>query len=162
MPLSILRNHKCVALYGDILSGFLELCASSKIISMQKLGEVHIHWLYGNYKQFKVSKQKSCSETKVYKNKLCFTFSLFQTSNFRKTTFIVFASTVWNKQMRSWTEASEMCRNIAAYLPYFTDRQLLQELISILKTSGKIPPIEALYIGLKFHPNKVLFYNSCI
>ena len=48
----------------------------------------------------------------------------------------------------SWSEASELCRDIGGYLPYFTSREQLDKLLALLKLSSEIYPIEALYIGL--------------
>ena len=52
----------------------------------------------------------------------------------------------------SWREASELCRGIGGYLPYFTSREGLDELLAWLKLSPDIYPIEALYIGLTWNP----------
>ena len=52
----------------------------------------------------------------------------------------------------SWIEASELCRDVGGYLPYFTSREKLDELLVLLKLSPDIYPIEALYIGLTSNP----------
>ena len=55
-----------------------------------------------------------------------------------------------DRYLSSWKQASELCRNADAYLPYFTNKEDLEELLALLKLSEDKPPIEALFIGLKF------------
>ncbi len=52
--------------------------------------------------------------------------------------------------MLSWSEALKMCKNAAAYLPSFTNREELEELVAFLKLSESVqnPPLEAIFIGL--------------
>ena len=56
-----------------------------------------------------------------------------------------------DRHLSSWTQASESCRKAGAYLPYFTNREDLEELLALLKLSPDIPPVEAIFIGLKFN-----------
>ena len=59
-------------------------------------------------------------------------------------------------EKQTWEEAAELCeRTIGGYLPWFGDRGNLDELLSFLKTSKGVPPIEAIYIGLKFNTSEV-------
>ena len=53
--------------------------------------------------------------------------------------------------LSSWTQASELCKKAGAYLPYFTNREDLEELLAMLKLSQDMPPIEAIFIGLRFN-----------
>ena len=53
-----------------------------------------------------------------------------------------------DRHLSSWKQASELCRNAGAYLPYFTNKEDLEELLALLKLSEDMPPIEALLIGL--------------
>ena len=53
-----------------------------------------------------------------------------------------------DRHLSSWKQASELCRNAGAYLPYFTNKEDLEELLALLKLSEDMPPIEALFIGL--------------
>ena len=54
----------------------------------------------------------------------------------------------------SWIEESNLCRNAGGFLPYFTSRQDLDQLIRVLKLSRDGFLLEGLYIGLVHNPNK--------
>ena len=53
------------------------------------------------------------------------------------------------KVIKSWTEASQLCTSIGGYLPLIRNRDELDEIIYFLKLSKDMPPVEALYIGIK-------------
>ena len=56
----------------------------------------------------------------------------------------------------SWMEASNLCKDAGAMLPYFTSRQDLDQLIRLLKLSRDGFLLEGLFIGLVYSPtNKV-------
>ena len=56
----------------------------------------------------------------------------------------------------SWMEASNLCKDAGAMLPYFTSRQDLDQLIRLLKLSRDGFLLEGLFIGLVYNPtNKV-------
>ena len=57
---------------------------------------------------------------------------------------------------KSWNDASQLCKKIGGYLPYFTSRQDLEDLFSLLMLSQDIPPIAYMYIGLKYNSNQVV------
>ena len=48
------------------------------------------------------------------------------------------------------TEASDLCKEAGGYLPNFSSRNELKELISLMKLSKDITPQEAIYVGLNF------------
>ena len=50
---------------------------------------------------------------------------------------------------KSWVEASVLCKSIGGILPIIRNRDELDELITFLKLSEHMPPVEALYIGLR-------------
>ena len=52
----------------------------------------------------------------------------------------------------SWMEASNLCKDAGAMLPYFTSRQDLDQLIRLLKLSRDGFLLEALFIGLVYSP----------
>ena len=54
-----------------------------------------------------------------------------------------------SKVIKSWTEASEMCKSIGGYLPLIRNQDELDEIIAFLKLSEDMPPVEGLYIGLR-------------
>ena len=74
-----------------------------------------------------------------------------QTERKRKSLVLQFYNT-----KKSWNDASLLCKKIGGYLPYFTNRQDLEELFSLLMLSQNIPSIANMYIGLKYNLNKVV------
>ena len=52
----------------------------------------------------------------------------------------------------SWEDSSQLCAEYGGYLPYFTSREELREMISLIKLSKEVPPISALFIGLSVNP----------
>ena len=56
-------------------------------------------------------------------------------------------------QLRSWLEASELCKSVGGYLPYFTSIEDVEELIALVKPLDRCP-LEAIYIGLIFNGNQ--------
>ena len=73
------------------------------------------------------------------------------------------------KVIKSWTEASQLCKLIGGYLPLIRNRDELDEIIAFLKLSKNMPPVEGLYIGLRnsfktqvtYHGNFKEVYCPC-
>ena len=59
------------------------------------------------------------------------------------------------KSKMSWNEASERFKEIGGYLPYFTSRQDLEQLLALLKFHYDIPLMMFMFIGLKSNLNPV-------
>ena len=59
------------------------------------------------------------------------------------------------RQTVSWNEAAKMCSSIGAVLPYFTNTEEMNELLNLLSHSTHVPPLEAVFIGLKYNRKKV-------
>ena len=53
------------------------------------------------------------------------------------------------KVIKSWTEASKLCKSIGGYLPLIRNRDELDEILAFLKLSEDMPPVEGLYIGIQ-------------
>ena len=70
---------------------------------------------------------------------------------------------VWSKQhmggsthyKKSWEDAFALCKKMQGSLPYFYNRDELQELIGILKKSTYLPLMEAIFVDNKHRANKV-------
>ena len=58
---------------------------------------------------------------------------------------------VSKEYMVSWNTASKWCKSINAYLPYFSSREELDELLALLKLLRGIPPLEGIFIGIKIN-----------
>ena len=50
---------------------------------------------------------------------------------------------------KSSTEASQLCKSIGGSLPIIRNKEEVNELITFLKLSEDMPPVEALYMGIK-------------
>ena len=48
----------------------------------------------------------------------------------------------------SWEETAQLCREAGGFLPFFSNRDDLQ-MLTLLKLSEDIPPLEAMFIGLR-------------
>ena len=53
------------------------------------------------------------------------------------------------KVIKTWTEAFNLCKSIGGTLPLFRNRDELDEIITFLKLSKDMPPVEGLYIGIQ-------------
>ena len=110
-----------------------------------------------NSNPFWTLSQKYCTKVKGYRECLNISFVnaqyhyILYTKEFA---FFEFERLKDTSDYTSWREASELCRDIGGYLPYFTSREELDKLLAFLKLSSEIHPIEAVYIGLTL--NEVL------
>ena len=57
----------------------------------------------------------------------------------------------------TWEQASKHCRDMGGYLPYFTNRKQLEELLAFMKLSRHVRPVPLVFIGLRFNMNKVSY-----
>ena len=62
------------------------------------------------------------------------------------------------RQSVSWNDAADMCSSVGAVLPYFTSREEMDELLHLLSHSPLIPPLEAVFIGLKYNRKEVNYF----
>ena len=63
-----------------------------------------------------------------------------------------------SRKLISWNTAANLCRSVGAYLPYFTKRSELDELLHLMRQSPYIPILQAVYIGLHYNKTKVSWY----
>ena len=73
--------------------------------------------------------------------------------NFASKIYINFAmyalsEKILDGELVNWIETSDMCRSLGGFLPYFTSKEDLDELIALSNLRKGIPPIEAIFIGL--------------
>ena len=54
------------------------------------------------------------------------------------------------EQEVSWDQAQKICKDIGLLLPYFPDREKLNEFIAIFKLTRALPPLEGVFIGLSY------------
>ena len=115
-----------------------------------------VEWLF-RYNMFYFNSSSLECENIVNKPESCLTFTA-QSSE--KIYFVIGDITdYYNHQTaaRSWNEAAQLCQKIKGYLPYFTSRNELNELIFLLRHSSNIPIMEGIFIGLKDVMNWVSF-----
>ena len=60
-------------------------------------------------------------------------------------------------ELKSWENATEFCNSVGGHLPVFGSKNELDEFIALLRFSNHLPPLEAIYIGLKYSDYKVSF-----
>ena len=127
-------------------------------LDLPRIITIKVVWLSNNYR--KISKHSNMCRHLPYGTTTslkCFNFSqsglkrkylYFQESYPEKSKDI---SKINNfKDLLSWTEASDLCMEAGGYLPHFSSRNELDELISLMKLSKDITPQEAIYVGLNF------------
>ena len=145
-----LYKTRFMALQGSILS---------VKVTTQKESIRKVLWLHDIYPKYMyLKKEDNNLEWDSISDKTFMNLSLKMHRNkefyyvfFRNTSSTHLSISVFNnKGFTSWEKASDLCRSIEGYLPYFTSREDLDELLALFKMSLEIPPIEAIYIGLKF------------
>jgi len=68
-----------------------------------------------------------------------------------------------NNYSLSWNRASMICRELGGHLPYFENREVLDEFLALIKFSDGLPLIHSLFIGLQLNNiNKVCPETSII
>ena len=55
----------------------------------------------------------------------------------------------------SWNESFKACQSIGGSLPQIQSREELEEVVALIKLNDRIPPMEAIYIGLKWSRSQV-------
>ena len=161
-----LIHQKYISLPGAFMSfeaQFRYLDIKYEHTLMNSSLKVFIIWTFDKYKEYKhffYQKATECLESaKPKSSNICLNIS---SRNNRKY-FTIFNFLALNKLREvSWNEASEMCKGIGGYLPFFTFKKDLDELIAFLKLSQAIPPIQALFIGLQFNAHMVSFLAYCL
>ena len=120
-----------------------------------------VTWILDNYDQYRFYPHQNIKDLfsyldidsdNMYQNITVIPINREDKSN----KFIVFKL---HQPKMSWNKASQICKDIGGYLPYFTSRDDLDELLAFLKLSWSIPTIIYMHIGLKFELNKVSFYT---
>lgn len=55
-----------------------------------------------------------------------------------------------SRSLRSWNEGNNLCQSAGGHLPHFNSEEELDEFIALIKLSPYVPPIEAVFVGLKY------------
>lgn len=119
-------------------------------------------WLADNYHKFSHHSfihASSCSPLMQYNLTKCSNFS-FYSSDSKTISYVLFTDNGANhehfldsrkasKSLVSWKEAASICRHGSGFLPYFTNREELEELLALLKLSPYMPALLSIFIGLK-------------
>ena len=154
-----------------------------RILNNMSISISHVHDNYNKYSYLTNQNMSNCDNilTASLHGFRCFNISIPAQCNFH---YILFEKRMTydyrssrqreypsDRHLSSWEQASELCRNAGAYLPSFTNREDLEEWLAWLKLSKDIPPIEAVFIGLRFNGSVLvrwrfrqlrLFSKNCI
>ena len=108
-------------------------------------------WIYDNYDQtktlFDVNSEKCSGTENLDKIYSCLQISLLKGESVKSEYYVV--SNIGNRK-KTWNEAAQLCRNISSHLPQFQSNEKLNDFVTLLKTSEEIPPLQAMYIGLRY------------
>ena len=163
VPLSNVKVEHFISLPGKLASMSMLLCTNDVNHTLNI--PVKFIWIHDNYKKFSYINGKGNKCTAVNTTSLyyadCLSFQSFHSRHSRVNArkYILFHmylqyGEVWqyighHSPGYSWEESSELCREAGGFLPFFSSRDDFQEVLTLLKASQDIPPLEALFIGVK-------------
>ena len=172
-------NSKSVSVPGSIFEVSISVDEKHNLISTDSLQAQWINDRYSRYTNFtpQVENGDNYCDLTFSDGKWC-NYSSYQKQGFfiNKYYYLFESETVgftargWSKRQHShsWSymEAEELCMGIGGHLPYFLDREELEELIDFLRNSPHILPYEAFYIGMNLKDeHKVIlflvFFTMC-
>ena len=146
-------NHTfmCVAFSGNIQHiSFLNIKKDNFLFN--------IYWIHNNYEQYHYYKTKNPTKCNIKINchQYCQNYSTVNEKYGKENHYFIF---IWNRDKRftslyiqqrkiTYHKASEFCDSVGGYLPIMRSKDEMHKLISLLKLSEDILPVEALYIGL--------------
>ena len=125
---------------------------------------VDIHWITDMFtgSSFQSNDVTSCrKESLPIKHEFCVNYTSTQKNYiffwniyrhwrcYRPGKKCIYPSLPERKVANSWTEASQLCKSIGGSLPIIRNRDELNGLRTFLKLSEDMPPVEALYIGIR-------------
>ena len=123
-------------------------------------------WINDNYRKYQYLMQQKAQKISVSQNvtKIIKYLKLVR-GDADDTVHREYYLVLEEKIKRTWNQASKLCEEfVDGYLPWFEGTDRLHELLSLFKLSKEIPPIEAIFIGLRFNAMKVsknIFVSSC-
>ena len=150
IPLSALLKNK----YISTPARSDEIYAQQNFSFVSNGTKLIFTWIHDNYDMYNYLNQMPGNCSKFEKIKIeqeCFNFTFLHNDAMKRKHFIFKIYHV----KKSWNEASQLCRDIGGYLPYFTSKHDLDQLLALLKFGIAIPQIYHTFIGLKYYPNQV-------
>ena len=125
---------------------------------------VSLMWIHDIFSKYSLMLQTN-SQSPYLSNRLKFVASSFNRSfTGSKKCYLLFKNatvqSLKNQHLKSWSEASDLCREAGGNLPYFISRTDLEELIALLKLSTDLLPIESLYIGVKINQSEEVNFST--
>ena len=180
LELSRDMSRKIIALPGTITS------VTVKILYPLQNYTVDLHWIHDmfngssfqsntmslcNKDLLKSSKHTYCLNYTSVRNSYVFLWNIYRyrKSETHKSYFMYEWPGFYQKSLqweqlrpegtvaKSWTEVSEFCKSIGGSLPLIRNRDELDTIVTFLKLSEDMPPVEALYIGIKRSFIQVVF-----
>ena len=134
-------------------------CKIKPLTTMENKEALTVTWLNDMNNQYtklrKVIDQDCLNLTIITRDLTCISFSK-PITNMSSRKYYLIISFFSTKLKLSWEDAAELCeKRFGGYLPWFKDKESLDEILAFFKLSSDIPPIEAIYIGLKTTGAKV-------
>ncbi len=164
------KDWHYIALPGQVTEMFVATDDphQSKPVTLEA---VWVHNRYEEFSHFADKKASHCRKLPLPNDpySYCLNFSLVMKNTYSNGAYYIFLSKVFHlrrdkrqklwkstSKLRTWNEASRMCRNSGGHLPAFYSRQDIYKLMALVKLSNDFPPVEALFIGLTYnHSTKV-------
>ena len=154
MDLFTLQQKQYITLHGKYSN--LEVNCPASVPAA--ITQFHVMWFLESTKDhtFTFHPIESC----IRHSKFCL-LVVSQKSKIKYTIFgqikpLLYGRSTYEKENRfSWSIAHSLCRDLGAELPYFKNRDELDEFAALLRKSNMVPFVEAIFIGLKYNPLKV-------
>ena len=146
--------YYCISMAGVISS--MKLTPKSDI-------SVTLYWIHDNYNKYihYLHNSPVACKGEIYNYRYCLNYSSVS-DKMNKSHYYIFFSNLHpvnepqkytdNLIKRTWAEAAATCRSVGGYLPIIRSKSELEEIISLLKLTKKMPPVVALHVGLVDHP----------
>ena len=150
-----------LSLPGSLLHFYLNVTR----VEPQNNLSMHITWISNKITNNTFIFKSSSRECKLlqYQSETCSTFITY--SEHKQTTYFIigyikylydqYYITKIRKTNKSWNEASDICEEIGAHLPYFNSQDDLDEFKDFLKQPHHVPLMDMVFIGLRSLSHKV-------
>ena len=156
-PVSNIRDAQLISFVGKVQS--ISTCLLTKDDNITV--PIKFTWIHDNYKKTLNTKGQKCVH---YSNESC---TFFQNSGINDYILISKYDIKYDiyyfiygspKPSFSWEDANKECIENGGFLPHFSSKNDLDRLITLIKLSEDIPPMEAIFIGLRYSERKKVCY----
>ena len=103
--------------------------------------------LYKDYEHYiKQTLFKECLDWSRIQFRSCLNFSALHKTTADSRYYIMLQS----RNSMSWNYVSSQCKSLGGKLPHFVNRKQSEELLALLKLLRDFPPVQGLFINLKY------------